>query len=268
VYQGEFFLFQDTAEHFSELAVTKIHTLRTNFLGFFIGTMMAGAYVGIGMMLTLSLGNDVDPSSYKLVMGSFFGIALTLIVFAGAELFSGHTMFMAFGFLHKKVKFLPAIYDWVICWSGNLTGAVLLSILFALGGGGGWMDDSTSLVHQVAEYKVNSSITELIARGAICNWLVCLAIWMTARTTNDTAKCIFIFWCLFAFVAAGFEHGVANMTVFTISMLGAHADSVTIMSVWYNLVWVSIGNIIGGAGFIGVAYHLTGYDKDRTPAKT
>jgi nitrite transporter NirC len=134
---------------------------------------------------------------------------------------------------------------------------MLLSFLFIAGGGGGWAGDSTALVHQVAEAKMNSTIVELVARAIICNWLICLAIWMAARTKSDTAKCILIFWCLFAFVAAGFEHGIANMTVFTISMLGNHPDSVTLMGGFYNLAWVSVGNIIGGAGFIGAAYYLT-----------
>lgn len=242
----------------AQLSVKKVNFLRENPLGFIISTMMAGAYVGIGIILIFTLGNDAAPLSRNLIMGCFFGITLTLIVFAGAELFSGHTMFMTFGYLYRKVKAHQVLTDWVICWSGNLIGAMLLGVLFTLGGGGGWLDDPTSLVHEVALTKVESGIVELVARAIICNWLICLAIWMTSRTMSDTAKCILIFWCLFAFVAAGFEHGVANMTVFTISILGAHADGVTPISAWYNLIWVSFGNIIGGAGFIGVAYYLTG----------
>lgn len=248
---------KDTTKEFAEAAVTKINYLRKNPVGFFMSTMMAGAYVGIGIILILTLGNEVDPASQKLIMGCFFGITLTLIVFAGAELFSGHTMYMTFGFFYKKVDALSVIKDWIICWYGNLFGAFLLAILFVLGGGGGWIDDSNALVHQLAYNKMNSGITELIARAIICNWLICLAIWMTSKTKNDTAKCILIFWCLFAFVAAGFEHGIANMTVFAISLMGTHPEGVDIMGMLYNLAWVSIGNIIGGAGFIGVAYYLT-----------
>jgi len=251
-------MYRDTTEQLAALAVTKIKYLKSHPLGFAISTMMAGAYVGIGIILILTLGNEAEPLSRNLIMGCFFGITLTLIIFAGAELFSGHTMFMTFGYLYKKLTAFQVIYDWIVCWSGNLLGAMLLGLLFTLGGGGGWLDDPTSLVHSIALTKVDSSVTELIARAAICNWLICLAIWMTHKTQNDTAKCILIFWCLFAFVAAGFEHGVANMTVFTISLLGAHADAVSVTSAWYNLIWVSFGNIIGGAGFIGVAYYLTG----------
>ncbi|NOZ66388.1 MAG: nitrite transporter NirC [Alphaproteobacteria bacterium] len=248
---------KDITRQFSDIAVEKVTYLRQNPLGYFIATMMAGAYVGIGLILIMTLGNEAAPASRNLIMGSFFGITLTLVIFAGAELFSGHTMYMTFGFFYKKVGIIAALKDWIICWYGNLFGAMMLSFLFVAGGGGGWLNDPTSLVHAVASHKINSSITELVARAIICNWLICLAIWMAARTKDDTAKCILIFWCLFAFVAAGFEHGIANMTVFTISLLGNHPDDVTLMGGAYNLLWVSVGNVIGGAGFIGVAYYLT-----------
>ena len=250
---------RDTTKEFADIAVEKIDYFKRNPGGYFISTMMAGAYVGVGIILILTLGNDADPSSRNLIMGCFFGIALVLITFAGAELFSAHVMFMTFGFLYKKIRMAVVIKDWIICWYGNLFGAVLLAVLFVLGGGGGWIDNDSSLVHSLAELKMNSSITELLARAVICNWLLCLAIWMTSKTRSDTAKCILIFWCLFAFVSAGFEHSIANMAIFTISLLGEHPDTVTLLGLLYNLGWVSLGNVIGGAIFIGVAYYLTGH---------
>jgi len=250
---------RDTTKEFAGIAVDKIDYFKRNPIGFFISTMMAGAYVGVGIMLILTLGNDADPASQNLIMGCFFGIALVLIIFAGADLFSGHIMYMTFGFLYKKIGMFAVIKDWIICWYGNLLGAVMLSFLFALGGGGGWIDDGSSLVHILADAKINSSITELLARAVICNWLLCLAIWMTSKTRSDMAKCVLIFWCLFAFISAGFEHSIANMAIFTISLLGDHPDTVTISGLLYNLGWVSLGNVIGGAGFIGVAYYLTGH---------
>ena len=252
----------DITREFAETAVSKIENFKRNPTGYFISTMMAGAYVGLGAILILTLGNEADPASRKLIMGSFFGISLTLIIFAGAELFSGHTMYMTFAFFYKKINAFTVIKDWIICWYGNLFGAMLLSILFVVGGGGGWFDDPGSLVHSVASAKMNSGIIELIARAALSNWLICLAIWVSSKTDNDAAKCILIFWCLFAFVAVGFEHGIANMTVFTISMLGDHPADVTILGGIYNLLWVSVGNVIGGAGFIGIAYYLTSPDED------
>ena len=247
----------DITRKFADIAVEKIQYSKRNPIGYLILTMMAGAYVGVGIALILTLGNDVDPAFQKLVMGALFGITLTLIMFAGAELFSGHIMYMTFGFFYKKLTVSKVLIDWVLCWWGNLVGAMMLSILVVIGNQNGWVGDGGALVHQVAEFKMNSSIAELVARATICNWLICLAIWMSAKTESDTAKCILIFWCLFAFVAAGFEHSIANMTVFTISLLGNHPEGVTISGGLYNLAWVSLGNVVGGAGFIGVAYYLT-----------
>jgi nitrite transporter NirC len=255
-------LYIDTTREFAKIAATKIRYLNRNPFGFLISSMMAGAYVGVGIILILTLGNTTPPESVNLVMGTFFGITLTLIVFAGAELYSGHTMFMTFGFLHRTVSVLDILKDWIVSWNGNLLGAFLLSLLFILGGGGGWADDPSALVHRIAESKATSSVVELLARGMICNWLICLAIWMTQRTKSDIAKCVLIFWCLFAFVAAGFEHGVANMTVFSISLLGSSPEPVSFASALNNLVWVSFGNLIGGAGFIGVGYYLTNMGKE------
>lgn len=259
---------RDTTKEFANTAVEKIEYLGSNPVGYIISTMMAGAYVGVGIVLILTLGNDADPSSRNLIMGCFFGIALALIIFAGAELFSGHIMFMTFGFLYRKIGLFAAIRDWIICWYGNLFGAVMLAVLFTLGGGGGWVNNGSSLVHGIADVKMSSSITELLARAIMCNWLLCLAIWMTSKTRNDTTKCILIFWCLFAFVSAGFEHSIANMVIFTISYLGEHPDTVTLSGMLYNLGWVSLGNVIGGAGFIGVAYYLTSHSLTGRQSRT
>ncbi len=250
---------RDTTKEFSKIAVQKIGYFKSNPVGYLVSAMMAGAYVGVAIILILTLGDDAEPSARNLIMGCFFGIALALIIFAGAELFSGHIMYMTFGYLYKKIGLFAVLKDWVICWYGNLFGAVLLSFLFALGGGGGWMGDSSSLVHNLADAKMNSGITELLARAVICNWLLCLAIWMTSKTRDDTAKCILIFWCLFAFVSAGFEHSIATMAIFSISLLGENPDTVTMSGLFYNLGWVSLGNVVGGAGFIGVAYYLTAH---------
>jgi nitrite transporter NirC len=80
---------------------------------------------------------------------------------------------------------------------------------------------------------------------------------MAARTTNDAAKLIVLFWVLFGFVASGFEHSVANMTVFAIALLGNHPDTITVGGAFYNLGWVTLGNIIAGVVFVAAAYVLS-----------
>ena len=110
---------------------------------------------------------------------------------------------------------------------------------------------------------MNAPALELVARAMLCNWLVCLAIWTSARMTNDTAKCIAIFWCVYAFIGSGFEHSVANMTLLSIALLAEHPPTVTLGGLGWNLLWVTIGNAISGAGIVGLGY----WTASRPPAE-
>ncbi|HMG60381.1 MAG TPA: formate/nitrite transporter family protein, partial [Burkholderiales bacterium] len=114
-----------------------------------------------------------------------------------------------------------------------------------------------TLVMKVAAAKMNGSAVALFARAILCNWLVCLAIWMSARVDSDSAKCIVIFWCLFAFIANGFEHSVANMTLLGLALVGNHPETVSIAGFAWNLAWVTLGNIVGGAIFVAGAYYVS-----------
>ena len=250
-------MYQETIDQFAETAAKKVRAIGDNPLGFFIGAMMAGAYVGLGIIAIFSIGQGLDPSIRSLVMGLTFAIALTLVVFAGAELFTGHTMLMTLGLVKGKVNAGGLASSWIMTWLGNLLGAVLLAVIFWVGGGGAILKQGADMIFTVADAKMHATPLALVAKGILCNWLVCLAIWMCARTSNDMAKALFIFWCLFAFVASGFEHSVANMTVFAIALLGNHPDTVTVGGAFYNLLWVSLGNIIAGVVFVGGGYALS-----------
>ena len=246
--------YKDTVDHFAEVAAKRAKSLKQNPFGFFIGTMMAGAYIGFGIILIFVLGSDADPASRKLIMGATFGIALTLVVFAGSELFTGHTMYMPLGWLRKTTSGVALSKVWLVVWIGNLAGAEGLAAIFVLGGGAGMIDDSSSFLNQVASAKMNAPAIELLARGILCNWLVCLALWMSGRTKNDAAKCIVIFWCLFAFIASGFEHSIANMTLFSIAIFGEHPETVNLFGMAHNLFWVTLGNVLSGSVFMALGY--------------
>ncbi|MBE9536546.1 MAG: nitrite transporter NirC [Proteobacteria bacterium] len=248
-------MYMETINALSDLAKKKVALITDNPVSFFVGALMAGAYVGMGIILVFTLGGRLDPSVRPLVMGSCFGIALTLVVFAGSELFTGHTMFMTIGCLQRKIGLKDLSKIWSASWLGNLLGAVLLAYIYG-GGGGALFKESADLLNNVASAKMNKSPSQLISLGILCNWLVCLALWTSARTKNDAAKCVLIFWCLFAFIACGFEHSVANMTVFSIALLGEHPDTISLLGAAYNLFWVTLGNIGGGALFMGMAYWL------------
>lgn len=250
--------YKDTVLGFSETAFSKDESFRNNPLGFFILAMKAGAYVGVGILLILSVGQGIDASIRPVVMGVSFGIALTLVVFAGAELFTGHTMYMTFGWLTGRTGFGALARCWIASWSGNLVGAGLLALLFVLGGGGLILDtDMPVLLHKLAAKKMNAPALELFTRAILCNWLVCLALWCSARSSNDVFKCIIISWCLYAFIAAGFEHSVANMTVFTVALLSDHPDKISLAGAFRNLSIVTLGNAFAGSIIMGVGYWLS-----------
>jgi len=248
-------MYLETINTLSDVARKKATLIKDNPVSFFIGALMAGAYVGMGIILVFTLGGRLDPSVRPLVMGSCFGIALTLVVFAGSELFTGHTMFMTIGCLQGKTGLKDLSKIWTASWLGNLMGAVILAYIYA-GGGGALFKESADLLNSVADAKMNKSPSQLFCLGILCNWLVCLALWTSARTKSDATKCVLIFWCLFAFIASGFEHSVANMTVFSIALLGNHPESISLSGAAYNLLWVTLGNIGGGSLFMGMAYWL------------
>lgn len=247
-------MYLETVDHFAEVAVKRGEFLKRSPLGFWISSMMAGAYVGLGIILIFSVGSDADPGYRALIMGGSFGIALTLVVFAGSDLFTGHTMFMPLGLLRRRIGWSELASSWAVSWLGNLVGAGLLAVLFVAGGGGAVLHSKSGLLLTVAAAKMTAPASALFARAILCNWLVCLALWMSARMSSDAAKCIAIFWCLFAFIGSGYEHSVANMTLLAIALLGEHPDTVSVGGMVYNLFWVTLGNIVAGAGIMGVGY--------------
>jgi nitrite transporter NirC len=247
-------MYLETVDHFAGVAAKRSAFLKRAPLGFWISSMMAGAYVGLGIILIFSIGSDADPGYRALIMGVSFGIALTLVVFAGSDLFTGHTMFMPFGLLRRQIGWGEVASCWSISWLGNLVGAALLAVLFVLGGGGTMLHSKSGFLMTVAAAKMNAPALSLFARAILCNWLVCLALWMSARMSSDTAKCIAIFWCLFGFIGSGFEHSVANMTLLSIALFSEHPDTITLMGMARNLLWVTLGNLVAGAGIMALGY--------------
>ncbi len=247
-------MYVDTLEHFAKVAEAKAAVVKDAPMSFLIGAMMAGIYVGFGIILIFSVGAFVDESIRGIVMGATFGIALTLVTFAGSELFTGHTMYMTVGWLHGRTTLRDLLAAWLLSWFGNLAGAVILSVLFFAGGFGVLLKFGGDLLYGVMEAKLSKTGLELFALGILCNWLVCLALWIIARIESDTAKCIVIFWCLLAFIASGFEHSVANMTLFAVALLGPHPETLSFGGVVHNLFWVSAGNAIAGSVFVALGY--------------
>lgn len=219
-----------------------------------IGGLQAGAYVGIAIILIMTLGAVAPVSLKPLIMGGAFGLALILVVIAGAELFTGYNLYTAVAVANKRLPWHRAITTNIWVFLANLLGAFLLVAIYWIGQGVLTHGDQAEFMQSVAAKKMHLPALALIARGALCNWLVCLALWMSLRVSSHSAKCIVIAWCLLAFIAAGFEHSVANMTVHLLALFGPENPLISITGALHNLTWVTIGNIIGGAVFVGLAY--------------
>ncbi len=247
-------MYLETVKNMASLAKKKVEFLESSLLGYLTASALAGVYVGLGIVLIFILGGSIGAVPYRgLVMGVSFGIALTLVVFAGSELFTGNNMIMTLGVLNKEVKIIQLLKVWCCSWIGNLIGSLFLAYLVVNAGLG---DAVVEFIGKVAAKKMNMPISNLFFKGILCNWLVCLALWTSARAKSDSAKCILIFWCLFAFIASGYEHSIANMTIFGLSLFSEHSELVTWGGFGYNMLWVTLGNIIGGGFFVGGLYHF------------
>lgn len=247
----------------SKAAKAKVRYLKRSMLSYITSSVLAGAYVGMGIALVFSIGAALAATGsifLKPLMGVSFGIALTLVVFAGSELFTGNNMFMTMGFLRKEVSALEVLKIWIFSWVGNLIGSFLLAYLVIASGA---MSHAVGFIQKVSIAKMTMPALQLFLRGVLCNWLVCLALWTSSRTKSDTAKCILIFWCLFAFIACGYEHSIANMTLLSMSLFAPCSAAISWIGFFRNLFYVTIGNVVGGSFFVGVLYCVATYKEEK-----
>ena len=171
----------------------------------------------------------------------------------GVDLFTGNNMVMTVGILRKDVKVSDAIKLWCICWIGNLIGGIILALLYV--GSGLVKGDLASFYEKTAIAKASAPFWALICKGILCNILVCLAVLSGFRTNDDSAKILMTFMCLFAFITSGFEHSIANMTVYAVGLLSPEVH-ISVADALKNLIPVTIGNYIGGGVIIGGGFYL------------
>ena len=250
-------MFNEEFNKVAGAAKAKSDLLKNNKLGYFVSSMLAGIFVGMAIMLIFTIGGlltAAESPATKIVMGISFGGALSLVVFAGSELFTGNNFVMAVGSLNKSLSWVDTIKVWIVSFIGNLVGSILAGYMFYLTGLA--KGPVGEFIANTAATKMSLPAQELFFRGLFCNILVCLAVWCTFRCKDDISKLIMIFWCLFIFITAGFEHSVANMTLLTIGLLSPGTAAVSITGYAYNIGVVTLGNMIGGIFFVAVPYYL------------
>lgn len=245
-----------------------------NATSMFLMAILAGAFIGIGAIFatTAAAGNaDLPYGVGRLLVGLVFSVGLILVVVGGAELFTGNTL-ITMAFASKKVTLAQLMRNWGIVYFGNLVGSVLTALFVFLGGQYMFGKGAIGLAAiNIANAKVNLTFVEALFLGIMCNALVCMAVWMcySARTTTD--KILAIIPPISCFVAAGFEHSIANMYFIPIGLFIKDFGSPKFFELigktaadFPNLTWgnffignllpVTIGNIIGGAIMVGLVY--------------
>jgi nitrite transporter NirC len=249
-------MYKTEVQKISDASVKKIAFMKKSPLSYILLSALAGIYLGFGIVLIFSISGPIAAAGggayLKLIMGATFGIALSLVIFAGSELFTGNNMVFAISSLEKRVGLGPIIILFIMCFIGNYLGSAFLAWLVVKGGS--LPEASNQLILKVSAMKMSLSPQEAFIRGVLCNWLVCLAVWISLRTKEETARLIMIFWCLFAFIGSGFEHSIANQTLLSMAMFLPHGPEISIAGFAHNQLYVVLGNLVGGGAFVGAVY--------------
>ena len=240
-------------------------------LDVFVLSVLAGSFIALGAIFatTVAAGGSALPFGVvRLLAGLTFSLGLVLVVVAGAELFTGNNL-IVMAWASRRVSSVRLLSNWTIVWIGNFVGATATALLLYVSEQYTYGDGAVGeTALSIAAAKTELGFVQAVALGALCNALVCLAVWLTYGAHTTTDKVIAVILPIAAFVAAGFEHSVANMYFISIGLLietddafVAGLDSPPDLSslTWTNflagnLLPVTIGNILGGALMVGAVY--------------
>lgn len=222
-------------------------------------SILAGAYIALGGALSIIAGfgfpevTTQNPALQRLLSGATFPIGLILVVVLGAELFTGNNAVMMPAVLSRKCTILQVLRNWTIVWLGNFAGALLFILLLVIATG---LLESTpyrEATIAIAATKVSLPWSTVFFRAIGANWCVCLALWLALAGNGLLEKMAGCWLPVMAFVALGFEHSIANM-FFIPAGISLGADISLSDMFLCNLIPATLGNILGGALFVGCIY--------------
>ncbi|GEL96842.1 formate/nitrite transporter family protein [Cellulomonas terrae] len=249
----------DTVDAQAAAARHKVDLLTVPGL-FLVRTMLAGAYIGIGVLIMATAGGPLAEAGSPftpLVQGLVFGVALTVVLVAGAELATSAMMTLTQGALRGAVAWGRAGLTLLACLGGNLLGALLFAFLVHVSGVLAPGTPGGTVLAGMVEHKAHTTSVQLFVRGILCNLLVCLAVWSAARLRSESARIVVVLGCVMVFITSGFEHVVANMTTFSLGLYGG-LPGADVVEMARNLALVGLGNLVGGALLVGAAYAYGG----------
>lgn len=247
----------EALEKVEQLALKKLKIFKDSKLRSLARSVLASMFIGFGVIVAFKTGSFfyMEHSPFTYPAAAFtFGAAIILISYGGGDLFTGNTFYLSYTALRKKIGWLDTYKLWITSYVGNIIGALLFALLI-------WStqlfaDPSVNgFLLEVVDKKINTPIIQLFFRAILCNWLVCLAFFIPLSMKNDGAKMFAMMLFVFCFFISGYEHSVANMCTFAIALVLQDFGSITAGDMLHNLIPVTLGNLIGGAGFMAWMYH-------------
>lgn len=237
---------------------TNLSAFKMVILGIFAGIFIAFA----GIASTTAAATIGNPSVGKLVGAMVFPAGMAMVLTAGSELFTGNTLIIL-AVLEKEIPIYRMLKNWFFVFIGNFIGAVFVALGVVYGHipdlfGGNLAEN----VVNAGAARCNLAFSESVIRGILCNILVCIAVWMSFAAKSVSGKLMTSFWPVMVFVLCGFEHSIADMYFGSAALLAAKEYGIAVEGLTlfrflvYNILPVTIGNIIGGAGVVGVGYWL------------
>lgn len=224
-------------------------------------SVQAGAFIALGGVVSVIVGYGFpeitagNPSLQRLLSGCMFPIGLLLVVVLGAELFTGNNALLMPGLMRGDFGWRHVARNWLAVYIGNFIGAVAFAYVLVYASGLTASDPYHSAIIGVAEAKVSMPWLAVFLKGIGANWCVCLAVWLALSGHTLTEKAVGCFLPVMAFVILGYEHCIANMFFIPLGMMEGAGVTVLQFAVC-NLIPATLGNIAGGAVFVGIANAL------------
>lgn len=222
-------------------------------------SFLAGAYIAFGGLLSVMVGGGVpglakeNPGIAKFLFGAMFPVGLMMVVMAGAELFTGNNAYFMPNVLSGKQHWTAPLRNWTVVYFGNLIGALFVAYFLTHLTDLVITEPWNYTVQNIAIHKTESPFYKIFLKGIGANWLVCLSLWMGMSAQHTSGKILGIWWPVMTFVTLGFEHSIANMFFIPLAMFEGSTITITDFIV-KNLIPATLGNIVGGAFFVGTLY--------------
>ena len=262
IFGSDAFSPEEIAKRIETVGVAKA---RLPLLSMLMLGMLAGGFIGLGALFFVLVQSDAGLGfAVSQVLGGLaFSLGLILVVVAGAELFTGNNL-LAMAWAARKITTSELLKNWLIVSAANFVGAFGLALLVFFSSHTDMNDGAIADQYlDIAAAKCSMPFWTAFSRGVLCNILVCLAIWMALAGRSVIDKVVAIVFPISAFVAAGFEHSIANMYLIPMGILvkasghvGVNADAIGWVGFMSNLVPVILGNLVGGSVLVGFVYYI------------